>query len=185
MTTTLLLVIAAIVVFWFGWTFNRLVLYRNRTRAGWSDIDVQLQRRHDLIPQLADAVRGYAGHEQATLTAVTELRRLSSNAIGLEDKAAVEERVTELAHRLVAIAEDYPDLKASRNFLELQQELTNTEDQLQYARRFYNGAVREFNTRIESFPALIVARLSGFRAREFFAADPEAVAAVKVNLDRA
>lgn len=184
MTTTVIILIAVLLLAWIGWTFNRLVLYRNRTRAGWSDIDVQLQRRYDLIPKLADAVQGYASHEQSTLATVTELRQLSSSATHLTDKAAVEERLTELSHRLIAVAEDYPDLKASRNFLELQEELTNTEDQLQYARRFYNGAVREFNTRIESFPALIVARLFGFQAREFFAAQADAVAAVKIDLDQ-
>jgi len=182
MTETLLIAIAVIACLWIAWTFNRLIRYRNRTRSGWSDIDVQLQRRHDLIPQLVDAVKGYANYEQATLTAVTELRSLSEGAAHLTDKAAVEEQVTTLTHQLLAVAESYPDLKANQNFLSLQQELTNTEDQLQYARRFYNGAVREFNTMLESFPALIVARSFAFKAREFFTAEPGAAAAVRVKL---
>jgi LemA protein len=182
MTETLLIAVAAGACLWIAWTFNRLIRYRNRVRSGWSDIDVQLQRRHDLIPQLVDAVKGYAGYEQATLTAVTELRSLSEDAEHLSDKAAVDEEVATLTHRLLALAESYPDLKANRNFLSLQQELTGTEDQLQYARRFYNGAVREFNTLLESFPALIVARLFAFRAREFFTADSAAAAAVRVKL---
>jgi LemA protein len=182
MTETLLVAVAVIACLWIAWTFNRLIRLRNRVRSGWSDIDVQLQRRHDLIPQLVDAVKGYASYEQATLTAVTGLRNLSEGAEHLADRAAIEEQVSTLTHQLLAVAEDYPDLKANRNFLSLQQELTNTEDQLQYARRYYNGAVREFNTMLESFPALLVARLFAFRAREFFTADPAAAAAVRVKL---
>lgn len=182
MTNALLFAVLVVVGLWLAWTFNRLIRFRNRTRSGWSDIDVQLQRRHDLIPQLVDAVKAYADYEQATLTAVTELRQLSADAAHLTDKAAVEEQVTELTHKLLAVAENYPDLKANLNFLSLQTELTNTEDQLQYARRFYNGAVREFNTMKESFPTLIVARLFAFRKREFFTADREAAAAVRVKL---
>jgi len=178
----LLIGLAVIALAWIVWTFNRLIRFRNRARAGWGDIDVQLQRRHDLIPQLAEAVRGYARHEQATLTTVTELRQLSEQSTRLADKAAIEDRLTELAGRLVALAEAYPDLKASRNFLALQDELAETENLLQYARRFYNGAVREYNTLIESFPALIVARLSGFATREFFSADAGASEAVRVRL---
>ena len=182
MTETLLIALGVVIGLWAAWTFNRLIRYRNRVRSGWSDIDVQLQRRHDLIPQLVDAVKGYASYERATLANVTELRRLSAGAVHLTDKAAVEEQVTELTHRLLAVAESYPDLKASQNFLALQQELTSTEDQLQYARRFYNGAVREFNTMRESFPTLIVAGLFAFREKEFFTADPAAAAAVRVKL---
>lgn len=182
MTQLLLAAILFAFLAWLGFVFNRLIRLRNRTRAGFSDIDVQLQRRHDLIPQLVEAVKGYASYEQATLTTVTELRSLSDRATHLADKAAIEDRIAELAQRLVALAEDYPDLKANRNFLALQEELTQTEDQLQYARRFYNGAVREFNTRIESFPDLIVATLTGFRAREFFSADAGAREAIRVKL---
>lgn len=184
MTPTLTVALAIAVVFaaWAAWVFNRLIRHRNLTRAGWSDIDVQLQRRHDLIPKLVEAVRGYAGYEQATLTTVSELRALGESAEHLPDRAAAEEGLHLITQRLIALAEDYPDLKANRNFLSLQQELGDTEDQLQYARRFYNGAVRDYNTRLESFPDLVVARLTGFRAREFFSAEADALKAVKVRL---
>jgi len=179
------LLAAAVVAFllWTAWAFNRLIRLRNRTRAGWSDIDVQLQRRHDLIPRLVESVQGYAHFEQTTLSAVTELRRLSEHAPHLAEKAAVEDEIAGVARQLIAIAEAYPDLKASRNFLALQQELSSTEDTLQYARRFYNGAVREYNTRLQSFPDLIVATLFGFGAREFFAAEAGARSPVQVKLD--
>ena len=176
-----LVAFAVVVLLWVGWTFNRLIRLRNRTRAGWSDIDVQLQRRHDLIPKLVDAVSAYARFEQTTLTTVTELRTLSERADNPADKAAAEEQIESLARQLIAIAEDYPDLKANQNFLSLQQELSNTEDLLQYARRFYNGAVREFNTRLESFPDLLVAGVFGFRPRRFFTAEADAARPVEVR----
>jgi LemA protein len=176
------LIAVALLAAWGVWVFNRLVRDRNRTRAGWSDIDVQLQRRHDLIPRLVEAVRAYAGHERATLEAVTSLRTQSRNATHLPEKAVLEDRIEAATRRLVALAESYPDLKANRNFLELQSELANTEDHIQYARRFYNGAVRAFNTRLESFPDLMVARLFGFQPREFFSADERAAAPVRVEL---
>lgn len=178
-----LLVTMTVIVLGVVWLFNRLIRYRNRTRSGWSDIEVQLQRRHDLIPQLVNAVAGYARFEKATLKAVTELRNLSNHAAHLADKAAVEEQVTDFAKKLIAVAEAYPDLKANQNFLALQEELTRTEDQLQYARRFYNGAVREFNTYLESFPDKIVASLFGFKAREFFRADAGAAAPIEVRFE--
>ncbi|MGD8977114.1 MAG: LemA family protein [Gammaproteobacteria bacterium] len=158
--------------------FNRLVADRNQALAAWSDIDVQLTRRHDLVPQLVEAVKAYAGYERATLEAVTELRARSEAAHHLADKARIEDQMVAGIHRLVALAEDYPDLKADENFLQLQRELAAIEDHLQYARRFYNGSVRIYNTRLESVPDLIVARAFGFRPREFFAADAEEVRAV-------
>jgi len=175
------LVALAGLVFWVAWTFNRLVRFRNRTRSGWSDIDVQLQRRHDLIPQLVEAVQGYARFEQTTLTMITELRILSTHATHLTEKAAAEENIADLAKQLIAVAEDYPDLKASQNFLSLQNELRDTEDMLQYARRFYNGAVREYNTQLQSFPDLIVARSFGFKTSEFFSAEAGATKPVEVR----
>lgn len=158
--------------------FNRLVADRNQAMAAWSDIDVQLTRRHDLVPQLVKAVKAYAGYERATLEAVTELRARSEAAHHLADKARIEDEMVAGINRLVALAEDYPDLKADENFLQLQQELAGIEDHLQYARRFYNGSVRIYNTRLESVPDLIVARAFGFRPREFFAADDEEIRAV-------
>jgi LemA protein len=179
----ILLAAVAAAALWGVWIFNRLIRYRNRTQAGWSDIDVQLQRRHDLIPRLVDAVRGYASYERATLEAVTALRSLSRSAQGLTEKARLEQQIEAGTHRLLALAEAYPELKANRNFLDLQKQLTEVEDHLQYARRFYNGAVRQLNTRIESFPDLLVARAFGFRPAEFFRTDDEARAPVHVALE--
>jgi LemA protein len=150
--------------------FNRLVRDRNRVRAAWSDIDVQLTRRHELVPRLVEAVRAYAAHERSTMTAVTELRNQSTAARGLADKAGLEEQLEAGLRKLILLAEAYPDLKANQNFLELQNELVEIEDHLQYARRFYNGAVRIFNTRIETVPDVAVATLLRFQPAEFFAA---------------
>jgi LemA protein len=148
--------------------FNELVAARNQVRAAWSDIDVQLTRRHDLVPQLVAAVQGYAGYERATLTTVTELRTRAVAAASLADKAEIEGELGRQIDRILALQERYPDLKASENFLALQRDLVEIEDHLQYARRFYNGAVRDLNTKIETFPALIVARAMAFRPAEFF-----------------
>ena len=166
----ILIVIAVLLVGWAVWAYNRLVRDRNRVRAAWSDIDVQLLRRHDLVPRLVEAVKAYADYERATIAAVTELRARSQAARRLADKAQAEDEIETGVHRLIALAEDYPDLKADGNFLELQRELTEIEDHLQYARRYYNGAVRIYNTRIETVPDLVVARVFGFEASEFFEA---------------
>jgi len=164
------------------WIYNRLVRDRNQVRNAWSDIDVQLARRHDLVPALVTAVKAYADYEQATLTAVTELRQRAETAERLPDKAALEDAMEAGLHRLIAVQESYPDLKADANFRQLQSGLREVEDYLQYARRFYNGAVRIFNTRIESFPHLLIARPLGFQPAEFFEADDAARANVTVRL---
>ena len=175
LTVTLVLVALAA---WAVYVYNRLIRDRNQVRAAWSDIDVQLTRRHDLVPRLVDAVRAYADYERATLTAVTELRSRAEASESLRDKARLEDQMEAGLHRLIALAESYPELKADSNFLQLQRDLVDTEDQLQYARRFYNGAVRIYNTRIESFPDLLVARPFAFRPAEFFAVDEAEVRAV-------
>jgi len=164
------------------WIYNRLVRDRNQVRNAWSDIDVQLKRRHDLIPRLVTAVKAYADYEKATLTAVTALRAESQAAAHLPDKAAAEDAMEAGVHRLLAVAEDYPDLKADTGFLELQASLTEVEDHLQYARRFYNGSVRIYNTRIESFPHLLLARPLGFAPAEFFEAEAAAHGTPRVAL---
>lgn len=153
--------------------FNRLVAERNQMRAAWSDIDVQLMRRHDLTPQLITAVKAYADHERVTLTTVSELRSRAQSAVALGDRARLEDELARQIERLLALQESYPDLKASDNFLQLQRDLVAIEDHLQYARRYYNGAVRQLNTRIEHFPDLIVARLAGFHRGEFFEANAQ------------
>lgn len=155
--------VAALVVL-----FNDLVTARNQVRAAWSDIDVQLTRRHDLVPQLVAAVQGYASHERATLEAVTALRTRAMGSASLADKARIEAELARQVNRLLALQESYPDLKASANFLQLQRELVEVEDHLQYARRFYNGAVRALNNLIETFPSLIAARLARFAPAEFY-----------------
>jgi len=162
-----LLVVGGVVAF----LYNRLVRDKNRVSAAWSDIDVQLQRRHDLIPQLVKAIKQYASYERATLEAITTLR---AEAVSMSGDANVRERghkEDELAtgvHRLIVLAENYPDLLANQNFLQLQKELVETEDYLQFARRYYNGSVRALNTRIETVPSNIVAGWFGFSARDFF-----------------
>ena len=148
--------------------YNRLVRSRNRARTAWSDIDVQLQRRYDLIPQLVKAVDQYARYERATLEAVTELRAEAMQIGRIGERGNTEERLAEGVQRLLALAESYPDLKADENFLELQRQLAETENYLQFARRYYNGSVRDYNTLIETVPSNIVAGLFRFRQREFF-----------------
>ncbi|MDR2215156.1 MAG: LemA family protein [Nevskiaceae bacterium] len=148
--------------------FNRLVAARNQVRAAWSDIDVQLIRRHDLVPQLVAAVQGYAAHERATLTLVTELRARAMRVQSLQDKAQVESELSGQVQRILALQESYPDLKSSDNFLALQRDLVAVEDHLQYARRFYNGSVRDLNNRIQTFPSLLVARIANIQPAEFF-----------------
>ena len=154
-----------------GATFNELVAKRNQVRAAWADIDVQLQRRHDLVPQLASTVKGYADHERSTLSAVTQLRTLALSGGSITERGKAEDALSAQITQLLALQENYPDLKASGNFLQLQHDLVDVEDHLQYARRFYNGAVREYNTQIQHFPELLFAAPFGFRAQEFFQAD--------------
>ena len=181
--TIFVLALAAALLLWGVWVYNRLVRDRNRVRSAWSDIDVQLTRRHDLVPRLVEAVKAYAEYERATLSAVTELRTRAEAAERLPDKARLEDEMEAGLHRLIALAESYPTLKADGNFLQLQRDLVDTEDQLQYARRYYNGAVRAYNTRIETFPDLAVAATFAFRPAEFFAVDEREIrAAPRVEL---
>lgn len=166
--TTILLVIVLAVVAGIVAIYNRLVRSRNRVDTAWSDVDVQLQRRHDLVPRLVSAVDAYAKYERATLEAVTELRAEASRVTSVEDLGRIEERLSTGMQRLIALAESYPDLKANENFLSLQEELIETENYLQFARRYYNGSVRDYNTLTEVFPSNLFANLFRFRGREFF-----------------
>lgn len=158
--------------------YNRLVRERNRVDGAWSDIDVQLQRRHDLIPQLVKAVDQYARYERATIEAVTALRAEAMGITDVEVLGKTEEELSGGVRRLLALAEQFPDLKANENFLKLQSELVETEDYLQFARRYYNGSVREFNTRIETVPSNVVAGWFRFTARSYFQKSSDDVAAV-------
>jgi LemA protein len=150
--------------------YNRLVRLRNEADTGWANIDVQLQRRADLIPNLVEAVRGYAAHERGVFDEVTKARAALQNAGTPGAAAEANEGLSVALGRLFAVAEAYPDLKASENFLQLQEDLTDTEDKISAARRYYNSTVMHFNTAIQSIPWLLVAKPFGFRDKEFFSA---------------
>ena len=149
-------------------TYNRLVRLRVRTENAWSQIDVQLRRRYDLIPNLVEAVKGYAGHERELFEEVTRARSQAQAASTVQGQADAENQLTRSLGRLIAVAENYPDLKASQNFLALQEELTGTESRIAFARQFYNDQVQSLNTLIQSFPSRIVAQLGRFVPKEFF-----------------
>jgi len=175
-------VVLAVVLVWAIWIFNRLVRLRNQVRTAWADIDVQLTRRHDLVPQLVTAVKAYASYEAATLESVTALR---SQALGTSSPARLGEVEASLAlalGKLFALQEAYPDLKASENFQQLQRDLVQVEEHLQYARRFYNGAVRDYNDAGQRVPDLLVARGFGFADAEFYQAAGDERAAIAVEL---
>jgi LemA protein len=165
--STILIILASILIVG-AILYNRLVGGRNQVRTAWSDIDVQLQRRHDLVPRLVSAVDQYAKYERATLEAITELRREAIRTADVEARGDVEEKLGEGIGRLIALAENYPDLKANENFLSLQGELVETENFLQFARRYYNGSVRDYNTMTETVPSNFVAGLFGFSPKPFF-----------------
>ena len=176
------LLIAAIVAVWLVFSYNRLVRLRNQVRTAWADIDVQLTRRHDLVPQLVAAVRGYASHEQTVLQAVTDLR---SQALALKSPAQlgeVETALEQAVSRVLALKEAYPDLKASENFSQLQRDLVKVEETLQYARRFYNGAVRDLNDGVQRVPDVVIARSFGFSSAEFYQARDDERPSVQVKL---
>src|SRR6266566_7977608 len=179
--TIVILVIVAIVLIAIAYTiatFNSLIRLQNRADEGFSDIDVQLKRRHDLIPNLVETVKGYAAHERQVLENVTQARTAAVAASGPQAQAQAENALTGALRQLFAVAENYPDLKASRNFLELQNEITDTEDKIQAARRFYNMTVRDLNIKIESFPSSVIANMRGIQKRQFFELDEPADRAV-------
>lgn len=179
----ILIAFVVVLLVWGIVIFNRLVRARNLVRNGFADIDVQLQRRHDLVPQLVEAVRAYSGHEQRVLEEVTALRSRARRAEGEQRAQAMAGAEVALAAglgRLLLLAEDYPELKATENFQQLTRELVETEDLLSHARRFYNGAVRDLNTRIQQIPDLLIARLTGFEEATFFSAEIEARSAPQV-----
>ena len=151
--------------------YNGLITLKNRVDEAWSDIDVQLKRRYDLIPNLVNTVKGYAAHEKGLFEKVTEARAAAMGAQTPAQKEQAENMLSGTLKSLFAVAENYPDLKANQNFLELQRELTDTEDKIQAARRFYNGNVRDFNTKIQVFPTNIFAGMLNFTKRDFFAAE--------------
>lgn len=155
-------------------TYNGLVKLKNRVEEAWSDITVQLKRRTDLIPNLVNTVKGYAAHESGVFEKVTEARSAIMNAKTVGESAQAENMLEGALKSLFAVAEAYPDLKANQNFMQLQQELVDTEDKIQASRRFYNGGVRDLNTKIETFPVNIVAGMFGFSKRDFFEVEDQA-----------
>ena len=165
-------------------SYNGLIKTRNRVDNAWSQIDVQLKRRHDLIPNLVETVKGYAAHERGTLEAVTNARANAINASSsgtVADQAQAENVLSGALKSLFAVAEAYPDLKANQNFLQLQEELTSTEDRIAYARQFYNDSVLNYNNKIQTFPRNVIANSFKFEKREFFEVAPEETGPVKVQ----
>ena len=168
---TIVWIIIGIVVVFFLFAialYNGLVTLRNRTKEAWSEIDVQLRRRYDLIPNLVETVKGYAKHEKELFEKVTKARAEAINASGIKDQAKAENMLSDTLKSLFAVAENYPNLRASENFQKLQDELTDTENKVESARRFYNGNVRDLNIKVESFPSSIVAGMFGFKQMELF-----------------
>lgn len=180
----ILLIVVAILAVWLLVTYNGLIKSRNQTDEAWSDIDVQLKRRHDLIPNLVATVQGYASHESTVFTKVTEARSQAMQAKSIDEKIAAENQLMGTLKSLFAVAESYPDLKANQNFLQLQTELADTENKVQASRRFYNGNVRDFNTKIQVFPTNMIANFLQFKAYKFFEAAEDEKEVPKVEFSQ-
>lgn len=175
--------VVALVILYIWYLYNNLVTLRIRIKEAWSQIDVQLKRRADLIPNLVESVKGYAKHEKTVFENVTKARSALMKATGPEDKAIANNQLAGALKSLFAVAENYPQLRANENFLQLQRELSDTEDKVAYARQFYNTAVTEFNTKIQIFPNILIANNFGFKSEEFFAANEEERKKVSVKFD--
>jgi len=183
-TFSILLIAGAVVLGLVGFVialYNGLVKLRVLVEEAWSGIDVQLKRRYDLIPNLVETVKGYAKHEQGTFEKIAELRTAAMKTESIEEKGKIENQLTSTLKSLFAVAENYPQLKADANFLDLQKSIQTIEDEIQGARRYYNGAVREFNLKLSVFPNNVVGGLLGFKAKEYFEADETEKANVKVD----
>ena len=163
-----ILIVPVVLLLWVAGVYNGLISLRNRTKEAWSDIDVQLKRRYDLIPNLVETVKGYAAHESSVFENVTAARSRAMGAGSLQEKAKAEDALSNTLKTLFAVSENYPQLRASENFQKLQDELTDTEDKIQAARRFYNVNVRDLNIKIETFPSNLIANLFNFQKMEFF-----------------
>ena len=178
----IIIVVVVLLVIWFISTYNGFVILRNKVRNQFSQIDVQLKKRYDLIPNLVEVVKGYAKHEKETFEEVVEARNGYAKAQNEEEKLKANNKLTQGINHLLALAESYPELKANENFLGLQKDLKDIEEKISYARQFYNDAVMSFNTKIEIFPNSIVAAIGGFRKETFFEADTKERENVKVEL---
>ncbi len=172
--TNILIAIGIIIALWLILTFNGLVRRRYRVREAWSDIDVQLKRRYDLIPNLMETVKGYMTHERTVFEKVTAARAKAMGASDKEEKAGAENMLSGTLKTLFAVSENYPELKANANFLDLQRELADTENKIQASRRFYNGNVMDYNTKTQTFPTNLIAGILGFKKEEFFGLENEA-----------
>ena len=185
MTLGIILAIVAIIVIAFIAIYNKLVTARQRVKNGWGQIDVQLQRRFDLIPNLVDTVKGYMAHESSVLEKVTELRTTWANAKTVAEKMEISNQLSDTLKTIMAVSENYPDLKANQNFMSLQEELTNTENKISYSRQFYNDTVTRYNTMLETFPSNLVASMFHFEAEKLFEVDnPSARQNVKVDFNK-
>ena len=167
------LIVVAVIILFVIVVYNSLVSSRQKVRNAWSQIDVQLQRRFDLIPNLVETVKGYMNHESATLEKITELRTSWSNAKTVYEKAEIDQQLSGTLKTIMAVSENYPDLKANQNFGQLQEELKNTENKLSYSRQFYNDAVTMYNTKLEVFPSNLIASMFGFKSEELFKVDSD------------
>ena len=182
MIYAIILGVLVAIFLWTAGTYNFLVKLKNRAKEAWADIDVQLKRRYNLIPNLVETVKGYAGHEKEIFGKIAEARARAMGARDVKEKQKAENALSQTLKSLFAVSESYPDLKASQNFLELQRELRDTEDKIQSARRFYNGNVRDLNIRVESFPANLIASVLGFKKMDLFElTEPEEREAPKVQ----
>lgn len=177
-TTTIVLIVIVLLVVFFIAIYNKLIRLKNLVEEGWSGIEVQLKRRANLIPNLIETVKGYMGHERELLTKITDLRAQSMSAREVGEKGRLEGLLSRSLANVFAVAEGYPDLKANQNFLDLQNQLSDVEEQIQLARRYYNGTVRNMNIKVESFPSNIVAGMFNFSKAEFFEIEDEADRAV-------
>ena len=177
-----ILAVIVLVVLWLVWTYNNFIRKVTRSKEAWADIDVQLKRRYDQIPNLVSTVKGYATHESGAFERVTQARTQAMQATGTEEKGKAENMLTDALKSVFAIAEAYPDLKANQNFLELQRELSDTENKVQAARRFYNSNVRDLNIAVETFPNNIVAKTFNFIKMEFFDLEADDVAREPVQV---
>ena len=169
----LIIIIVVALLIYVMFTYNSMIKLRNQVKEAWSDIDVQLKRRYNLIPNIVETVKGYAAHEDSVFTKVTEARTNAINAGNLKDQAKAENMLSGALKSLFAVAENYPELKANENFMQLQTELVDTEDKIQAARRFYNGTVRDFNTSLQVFPSSMIAKMFKFESKEFFEVEDE------------
>lgn len=177
----IIVVILVLIAVYLVAQYNGLIKLKNRVEAAWAQIDVQLKRRYDLIPNLVETVKGYASHESDTLESVIQARNMAMGATGAHDQAEAENMITGALKSIFALSEAYPDLKANENFRDLQEELTSTEDKIAFSRQFYNDVVRRFNTKIQSFPTVVIANSMGFTEREYFEADDDSRGSVQVE----